>query len=229
MLMPLQGFDKRGKKRDEAFGTNPVGGVPDQEQRVLDFWPVMARTPALKIHSPSHVCLLGNGPMRNRFAKTTAMRCFCEESIGRFFLRQCALGCLLSQLSLGFKFDQLQKIFNDQIALEFFEFLFGKRALTLSMDEFVCSFSDLGRGMESKDLFRSWMIGEKPCNFSSGLCFVKHSHFLLLQQRMSRSNSLHGSFLTIHPEHIIEEAVLQKHCEDALPILKKLEVSISGG
>jgi hypothetical protein len=77
MLMPLQGFDKRGKKRDEAFGTNPVGGVPDQEQRVLDFWPVMARTPALKIHSPSHVCLLGNGPMRNRFAKTTAMPTGC--------------------------------------------------------------------------------------------------------------------------------------------------------
>ena len=42
VLMPFQRFDKRGKKRDEAFGTNPVGDVPDQEQGVLDFWPVMA-------------------------------------------------------------------------------------------------------------------------------------------------------------------------------------------
>jgi hypothetical protein len=42
MLMPFQRFDKRGKKRDEAFSTNPVGGVPNQEQRVLDFRSVMA-------------------------------------------------------------------------------------------------------------------------------------------------------------------------------------------
>ena len=41
MLMPLQRFDKRGEKRDEAFGADAVGGVPDQEQRVLDFWSVM--------------------------------------------------------------------------------------------------------------------------------------------------------------------------------------------
>src|SRR5947199_10527880 len=91
-----------------------------------------------------------------------------------------SLGCLLSQLSLGFKFDQVHKIFNDQIALEFFAFLFGKRTVTFSVDEIVCSFSYLGRGMESHDLFRSWMIREKLCNFSSGLCFEKHSHFLLL-------------------------------------------------
>src|SRR6266487_4586081 len=130
---------------------------------------------------------------------------------------RCSVGCLLSQLSLGFKFDQLHKIFNDQIALEFFAFLFGKRAVTLGMDELICSFSYLGRGMESNDLFRSWMIHEKLCNFSSGLCFEKHSHFLLLQKRMSHSNSLNGSFLTIHQEHTIEETVLQKHCEDAWP------------
>ena len=48
-----------------------------------------------------------------------------------------ALGCLLSQLSLGLKFDQLHQIFNDQIPLEFFALLFYKRAVTLSMDEFV--------------------------------------------------------------------------------------------
>jgi hypothetical protein len=93
-----------------------------------------------------------------------------------------ALGCLLSQLSLGFKFDELHKIFNDQIALEFFGFLFGKRAVMLCMDEFVCSFSHLGRGMESHDLFRSWMMREKLCNFSCGLCFEKHNDFLLLKR-----------------------------------------------
>jgi hypothetical protein len=36
MLMPLQGFNKRGKKDHEAFGTDPVVCVPDQEVRVLD-------------------------------------------------------------------------------------------------------------------------------------------------------------------------------------------------
>ena len=42
MLMPLQRFDQRGEKRDEPFSADPVGSVPDQEQGVLDFWPVMA-------------------------------------------------------------------------------------------------------------------------------------------------------------------------------------------
>src|SRR6266496_2768443 len=97
------------------------------------------------------------------------------------------------------------------------EAVFTSSLRTLLMDEFVCSFSHLGRGMESHDLFRSWMIREKLCNFSSGLCFEKHSYFLLLQQRMSHSNSLTDSFLTIHQEHITVEAVLQKHGEDVLP------------
>ncbi len=34
------------------------------------------------------------------------------------------------------------------IALQFFVLLFGKPTLTLSLDEFVCSFSYLGRGMD---------------------------------------------------------------------------------
>src|SRR6266478_6677731 len=123
------------------------------------------------------------------------------------------LGCL-SQLSLGFKFNQFHQIFNHHITVKFLALVFSERTLTLNMDESVCSFSYLGRGMESHDLFRSWMIREKLCNFSSGLCFEKHSHFLLLQQRMSCSNALHGSFLTVHQKHIIEEAALQKHCED---------------
>src|SRR5579859_3217220 len=91
-----------------------------------------------------------------------------------------ALGCLRSQLSLGFKFDQLHQILNDHIALELLAFFFGKRTFTLSPDEFKRSFSDLGRGVESHDLFRSWMMREKPRNFRSGLCFEKHAHFLLL-------------------------------------------------
>src|SRR6266568_7494141 len=108
------------------------------------------------------------------------MRRNCLSSLMRRSPRLRSLGCLLSQLSVGFKFDQLHKIFDDQIALEFFAFLFCKRAVTLSMDEFVCSFSYLRRGMESNDLFRSGMIREKLCNFSGGLCFEKHSHCLLL-------------------------------------------------
>ena len=48
MLMPLQRFDQRGEKRDEAFGADAVGGMPEQEQGVLDFWPVMAWARALR-------------------------------------------------------------------------------------------------------------------------------------------------------------------------------------
>src|ERR1700730_13837108 len=114
-----------------------------------------------------------------------------------------ALGCLLSQLSLGFKLYQLHQIFNHHIALQLFAFFLGKRAVTLSLDEFVCSFSHLGRGMERRDLFRSGMIREKLCNISRGLCFGKHSHCLLLQQRMSHSDSLHGSFLTIQSRNTL--------------------------
>jgi hypothetical protein len=39
MLMPLQRFDERGQKRNEPFGANAIGRVPDQEQRMLDVWP----------------------------------------------------------------------------------------------------------------------------------------------------------------------------------------------
>ena len=39
--MPRQRFDQRREKGHEAFGADPVGGMPDQEQRVLDFWSVM--------------------------------------------------------------------------------------------------------------------------------------------------------------------------------------------
>jgi hypothetical protein len=37
MLMPLQRFYQGREKGNESFGTNPVGCIPDQEERVLDF------------------------------------------------------------------------------------------------------------------------------------------------------------------------------------------------
>ena len=46
--MPFQRLNERGEKRHAAFGADAVGGVPDQQQRVLDVWPVMARTGALR-------------------------------------------------------------------------------------------------------------------------------------------------------------------------------------
>src|SRR5258708_13173370 len=90
------------------------------------------------------------------------------------------LGCL-SQLSLGLKFNQFHQIFNHHITLGFLALVFSERTLTLNMDESVCSFSYLGRGMESHDLFSSWMIGKKLCKFSRGLCFEKHHDCLLLK------------------------------------------------
>ena len=46
--MPFQRFDERGVKRDEAFSAYAVGGLPDQEQHVLDVWPILARTVTLR-------------------------------------------------------------------------------------------------------------------------------------------------------------------------------------
>ena len=48
MLMPLQRFDQRGEKGNEAFGADAVSGVPDQKQRMLDVWPILSRTGASK-------------------------------------------------------------------------------------------------------------------------------------------------------------------------------------
>ena len=33
--MPFQRFKERGEKGNESFGADAVGGVPDQEERVL--------------------------------------------------------------------------------------------------------------------------------------------------------------------------------------------------
>jgi len=55
MLMPLQRFYRSGKEGDESFGADAVGGVPGQEQRVLDVWSRLgshAWTQAHAIRSP---------------------------------------------------------------------------------------------------------------------------------------------------------------------------------
>ena len=83
--------------------------------------------------------------------------------------------------------------------------------------------------MNSHNLSEELDDARETAQFQCGSCFEKHHHFLLLMKKMIRSHSSHRSFLTVHQEHITEEAAVQKHCEDALPMLKKQEVSISGG
>ena len=46
--MPLQCIYQRREKGHEAFGADAVGSVPDQEQGVLDVWPVAAWTGVLR-------------------------------------------------------------------------------------------------------------------------------------------------------------------------------------
>jgi hypothetical protein len=46
--MPFQRLNERREKGHEAFSADAVGGVPGQEQRVLDFWPILSRTWAFK-------------------------------------------------------------------------------------------------------------------------------------------------------------------------------------
>jgi hypothetical protein len=48
LFMPLQRFDEDGVKGDKPFGADPVGGIPGQKQRMLDFWPILSRTGALQ-------------------------------------------------------------------------------------------------------------------------------------------------------------------------------------
>jgi hypothetical protein len=48
MLMLFQRFYQGGEKRHEPFGADAIGGMPGQEQRVLDFWPVMVWPWALR-------------------------------------------------------------------------------------------------------------------------------------------------------------------------------------
>ena len=42
--MPLQRVDQGGQQWDQAFGANAIGDISGQEQRVLDVWPILART-----------------------------------------------------------------------------------------------------------------------------------------------------------------------------------------
>ena len=59
--MPLQRFNEDGEKRDESFGTDTVGDVPGQKQRVLDFRPILARTGALQC-LPHLFCIVEEPP-----------------------------------------------------------------------------------------------------------------------------------------------------------------------
>jgi len=38
VLMPLQDIDQGGQERDQTFGADAIGSVPDQEERVLDIF-----------------------------------------------------------------------------------------------------------------------------------------------------------------------------------------------
>jgi hypothetical protein len=52
VFMPLQGFYQGRKKGDESFGTDAVGGVPGQKERVLGFRSILARAGALRCGLP---------------------------------------------------------------------------------------------------------------------------------------------------------------------------------
>jgi hypothetical protein len=43
VLMPFQRLKERGEKGNETFGTDAVGGVPDQEECVLDVRTIQAK------------------------------------------------------------------------------------------------------------------------------------------------------------------------------------------
>ena len=91
MLMPLQRFDQRGEKRDEAFGADAVGGVPDQEQRVLDVWSVMAWAGVLRgglhlfcmVEEPHRVLAIVSGRCRKGIKQLALLldrRCLCDTA-----------------------------------------------------------------------------------------------------------------------------------------------------
>ena len=56
VLIPLQCFNERGEKGDEAFGADAVGGLPGQEQRVLDVWSRLGSHACTQAHAirPPH-------------------------------------------------------------------------------------------------------------------------------------------------------------------------------
>lgn len=55
VFMSLQGFYQSREKRDEPFGTDAIGSVPEQEQRLLDFWAVGSHAcPLARAARPQH-------------------------------------------------------------------------------------------------------------------------------------------------------------------------------
>ncbi|HEY6411587.1 MAG TPA: hypothetical protein VIY29_29365, partial [Ktedonobacteraceae bacterium] len=69
--MALKRFNECGEKGDEAFGTDTVGDVPGQKQRVLDLWPILARTGALQylLHL---FCMIATGAAQEALAAALA-------------------------------------------------------------------------------------------------------------------------------------------------------------
>lgn len=57
VLMPLQRLNERREKGHEPFGTNPVGGIPCQEQGMLDFWSELASAWARRCLL-RHLCMI---------------------------------------------------------------------------------------------------------------------------------------------------------------------------
>jgi hypothetical protein len=80
MFMPLQRFKQGREKGHEAFGADTVGGVPDQEQGVLDFLPVMAWARTMR-DGLLHFCMVEE-PHRV-FA---IVSCCCGKGIQQFTL-----------------------------------------------------------------------------------------------------------------------------------------------
>src|SRR5690348_7356230 len=78
---------------------------------------------------------------------------------------------------MSFKLDQLHQVLYHDIALQLVPFLFVQRTVTLSLDEFVGSFSHFRGGMEGHDWFRRGMMRQKLGDFRGGLCFEQHRQF----------------------------------------------------
>jgi hypothetical protein len=104
VLMPLQRFDERGEKRDQAFDANAVGGVPDQEQRVLNVRTILSRTWPLQyllhffymVEQPSGVSTMVSSRCHKGIQQCPFLCRRCLTVLRDGLLEQCA-SCLITQ------------------------------------------------------------------------------------------------------------------------------------